>query len=1679
MSNLFIARVLSYDSTTKDAYVLVPQLQGSTPIIAQAYVNRQQELVDVPDLLPGDRALVFYDGGDTDSQAYWMTAGGAPVGGGGGGGDLEAHLAADNPHSQYVLTTALTSGYYSKAEADGLFLTSAAVTSEFYTQTQVNNIVSDYLSRAGGTMTGYITLHANPTANAHPATKLYVDNHINASNPHPSLQIALGSQTTGAYVATLTGTTNQITVTGSGAESATPVLALPQNIHVGATPTFSRAFLSQTGSEIPPMTVQSTAMVANLNANYVNGLASSGLLNWANHTNKPSPTVSVALTGAVSGSNSQIWTDLVGNVNISIATILNMGPGSLLNADLLDGLDSTHFLDASNLNAGHVPTARLNGPYAFDLTGALTGNASTATALQTTRTIAGKNFNGTQDVVLSPLTAGAFVTAGGTYDGSSARTFAVDATPNNAASKVMSRDADGDFAARVAGLTRLTLSQTTGTAPMTVSSTTRVDNLNADLLDGQHATHFGTKEEIEALLGDLLYVGLYDAALYDEALGTPKPAPVWDGGATVYRHAMYWVVASNGTLNFIDADLSGRYDIEDSSVSVANGDWIIAIDPVLGSPGHEVGTDQALGDMVFQYIPFSSETFVRGQIALHADEDDPHASAGYLKQDITDILYAPKEHGHDSDIEQYITQHEQRISYTISEVGISGEMVTVTMSSTGSVLLGSSVSLSFPAGDYAYLNGTYPVVSKPSANSIVVNAAGAPNTANSAAPALSTVTTEPHPYYLRRSVAEGLYAPSVHAHAEEIAAAIAAHQVGDPHPQYLTPSRGDNRYDFKGSVTAHAGDPLAHGDFYYTKSQADELFENTAAFAAHTSDPDPHPTYLQQDVAVGLYSALLHFHDDRYYTKAEMAVIVAEATPPEVIATDGAASSRVFVGDVTPADPQPGDLWVRTVNVALQVPRAPTAMTALALSESEIRVAWAAWPAASSVTGLKLQMSATGDPGTYSDVISGPPAAASLMFTVGGLDEDVRYWFRLAALNAATGLLTDEELNWSYADVFTQNLTPPPPTGLVVSAITPTGFRLAWTGPTWPDPGASDARYEVAAVGSTVVGFASGINEYYDFTGLTEVTSYQPKVRSVDRGGLRSAWAATTATTTNAAPPAPGAFTGAPTASTTAPTVSGTWTTYSPPIPDFAHYEVQLCRASDNVVLSSTTTTSVTWTSPEVAFGTSVFMRVRTVDTGGLTSAWVSSTFASTRADELIVPTISGGTPNDTITATWALPIGLDNFSGFELTLFTGDTLLDTVDLGSAATTHTWTDRAFGSTLRTKLRVRRSSGTAPATGGYSEARTMVADPIPSFSQSASENTVTTTVVAPAVIPTGFLRYAVELWVSGGGLAAIQYPTSPGDISFTGGGEGLAYSTDYVVRGRVERTGAQHGSYSTLQALVTTGPHPDTTPPVLPNITSLKPEGVYGRMWFRLTWPGGDDHAAIHVQRSINGGAWTDITFNTATRTTAFNLGDYAAGTTIRARARSRDTYDNWSAWATSALYTLVESPTYVATTATNSWRNTSGGEYNAAGNWRPYQGYFSTPSYNARGMMYYGEGIRNACANKTVTNINVGLIRAADGGDSGALSIHVVNHDVHSSPGRVTNVAGPHVYNASVLTTLARWPESGRTATVNLTLAQRNAFISGSAKGLGFYTSSGSPYVVMASKGDNGFQGLVGVFHYG
>ena len=111
--------------------------------------------------------------------------------------------------------------------------------------------------------------------------------------------------------------------------------------------------------------------------------------------------------------------------------------------------NNKNFVVKNGLDVGLNLTA--NNVTANTFIGDLDGNAGTATTLQTARTINGVSFNGSANITITAntpntLTRGTYLT-GNNFNGSAATTWAVDATTTNTASKVVARDASGNFAA--------------------------------------------------------------------------------------------------------------------------------------------------------------------------------------------------------------------------------------------------------------------------------------------------------------------------------------------------------------------------------------------------------------------------------------------------------------------------------------------------------------------------------------------------------------------------------------------------------------------------------------------------------------------------------------------------------------------------------------------------------------------------------------------------------------------------------------------------------------------------------------------------------------------------------------------------------------------------------------------------------------------------------------------------------------------------------------------------------------------------------------------------------------------------------------------------------------------------------------------------------------------------------
>ena len=122
---------------------------------------------------------------------------------------------------------------------------------------------------------------------------------------------------------------------------------------------------------------------------------------------------------------------------ISSAQIYSAGTGLTLSG--------TQFSITNTGTAGTYGSASTVPVFVTNAQGQVTSVTNTAIAISGAA-VSG-DITGKSGGTVAALTAGTFLTSGGTFDGSTARTFAVDATSANTADKVVSRDASGNFSA--------------------------------------------------------------------------------------------------------------------------------------------------------------------------------------------------------------------------------------------------------------------------------------------------------------------------------------------------------------------------------------------------------------------------------------------------------------------------------------------------------------------------------------------------------------------------------------------------------------------------------------------------------------------------------------------------------------------------------------------------------------------------------------------------------------------------------------------------------------------------------------------------------------------------------------------------------------------------------------------------------------------------------------------------------------------------------------------------------------------------------------------------------------------------------------------------------------------------------------------------------------------------------
>jgi hypothetical protein len=131
------------------------------------------------------------------------------------------------------------------------------------------------------------------------------------------------------------------------------------------------------------------------------------------------------------------------------------------------------------------------------------------------------NITGSAGSVANALTAGTYLTSAGTFNGAAARTFAVDATDANTASKVVARDASGNFSAG-------TITATLSGAATSATTATNVAGGAANRIP--YNTAAGTTSFIVAPTVASTFLSWNGSAFAYSAISTPSSVTFNNGG---------------------------------------------------------------------------------------------------------------------------------------------------------------------------------------------------------------------------------------------------------------------------------------------------------------------------------------------------------------------------------------------------------------------------------------------------------------------------------------------------------------------------------------------------------------------------------------------------------------------------------------------------------------------------------------------------------------------------------------------------------------------------------------------------------------------------------------------------------------------------------------------------------------------------------------------------------------------------------------------------------------------------------------------------------------------------------------------------------------------------------------------------------------------------------------------
>ena len=350
--------------------------------------------------------------------------------------------------------------------------------------------------------------------------------------------IELGTYTSGNYVQSISGTTNQVTVTGGTGEGSTPVIGLPNDVTISNDLTvLGDVQISQNLNVSGNITIGGTSATITAetlqvsDADLVLGVRTDAFGNdiatdtTANHggiaiaSTEGSPLVDLTVVGIETLANTYkkiMW--------FKAGTFTGLGTDAWL-SNYAVGIGSTQFPSGTRLAAGSVQVSE------YDLSVVRNVNASGI-------------ITGTLDNTLTLATSGTGISGSATYNNSGAATFTVtsNATDANTNSTVVARDGSGNFSAG------------TITANLTGTATTSTNIAGGDAGDIPYQSAANTTTFLDASTAGTGQVLLWSGA-----------APIWAnvnsatgayGGLTVQDEGVIIGTATSiAALNFVGGNI--------------------------------------------------------------------------------------------------------------------------------------------------------------------------------------------------------------------------------------------------------------------------------------------------------------------------------------------------------------------------------------------------------------------------------------------------------------------------------------------------------------------------------------------------------------------------------------------------------------------------------------------------------------------------------------------------------------------------------------------------------------------------------------------------------------------------------------------------------------------------------------------------------------------------------------------------------------------------------------------------------------------------------------------------------------------------------------------------------------------------------------------------------------------